>query len=119
MRKTMKSSAIKTIVAKVNNKTSFELEVDGDIFEDVFFEAATRAVERIKNDPTATVRPIISVCEKKDATKQEAQILCNGYWVLVNAGLYEKAERMRELFKAQNDKDLKEEPLSGRQRKTK
>lgn len=114
MRKTMKSSAIKTIVAKISNKASFELEVDGDIFENVFFEAATRAVERIKDDPTAIVRPIITTCEKKDATKQEAQIYCNGYWVLVNAGLYKKAERMRELFKAQNDQDLKEEPLSGR-----
>jgi hypothetical protein len=119
MRKTMKSSAIKTIVAKVNSKASFEFEVDGGVFDDVYVEAATRAVERLKHDPSAIVRPIIEVCEKKDSTKAEGLVVCNSYWALVNAGMYEKAERMRELFKAQHDKDLKEEPLRGSSRKSK
>lgn len=114
MRKTMKSSEIKTVVVKLTKDESFEFGVDANVFEDIYVEAATRALERVRCNPTAIIRPIIECWEKKDANKPSGYILCNSYWMMVNAAMYDKAERLREKFLAQTDRDLAKEPLRGR-----
>ena len=111
MQRTMKSSAIKTIVVSLTADNVSEFEVNMDIFDDPFLEAATRAVEKCRKAKGAIIRPITSCWEKKTPKKVH---MYNSYWILVNAGCYDKAEQLREKFKMQHDVDLKNEPLHGR-----
>ena len=110
MEKTMKSSTIKTIVVSLTDNLS-EFEIDTDVFDDPYMEAATRAVEKFRKVRGAIIRPITNCWDKKTPKKPE---MYNSYWILVNAGCYAKAEQLREKFKAQNDVDLKNEPLHAR-----
>lgn len=85
-------------------------DIDDTIFDDPYMEAITRAVENsnIKKGvlPTATIR-----CWN---TKTPKNIyMYNSYWVMVNAGLYKKAELLREKFKLQHNIDLSKEPVHG------
>lgn len=111
MEKIMKQSAIKTIVVSLTADNVSEFDINTEIFDDPFMEAATRAVEKCKKSRGAIIRPVTVCWEKKTPKKTE---IYNSYWILVNAGCYKKAEQLREKFKAQHDKDLKTEPLHGR-----
>ena len=111
MKKTMKSSAIKTIVVSLTADNVTEFEINLGIFDDPFLEAATRAVEKYRKVQGAIVRPIITCWEKKTPKKT---YMYNSYWILVNAACYTKAEQLREKFKMQHNVDLKNEPLHGR-----
>lgn len=88
-----------------------EFEIDTEIFDDPFMEAATRAVERCRKLKGAIIRPIARCWDKKTPKKQQ---MYNSYWILVNAGCYDKAELLREKFRLQNDIDLAKEPVHGR-----
>lgn len=107
----MKPSAIKTIVISLTADNVSEFDINTEIFDDPFLEAATRAVEKCKRTKGGIIRPITSCWEKKTPKKTH---MYNSYWILVNAGCYSKAEQLREKFKAQHDVDLKFEPLHGR-----
>ena len=107
MEKTMKSSVIKTVVVSLNVDNVMEFEINTEVFEDPFMEAATRAVEKSKKSCGAIIRPVIVCWEKKTPKKIQTY---NSYWVLVNAGCYKKAEQLREKFKMQHNIDLKTEP---------
>lgn len=111
MQKIMKSSAIKTIVVSLTADNLTEHLVDGDLFEDPFMEAATRAVEKCKKKKGAIIRPVTTCWEKKTPKKVK---MYNSYWILINAGCYAKAEQLREKFKAQSDVDLAKEPEHGK-----
>jgi hypothetical protein len=111
MRKIMKSSAIKTVVVSLTADNVSEFEINSDIFDDPFLEAATRAVEKCRKVKGAIIRPITTCWDKKTPKKT---YMYNSYWILVNAGCYAKAEQLREKFKIQHDVDLKNEPLHGR-----
>jgi hypothetical protein len=106
----MKAKAIKTIMVRFAHDNQHELEVDADIFEDPFLEAATRAVEKIGFKKGSMLRAITE-CWDKNNPKRSA--LYNTYWVLVNAAHYDEAERLRDKFKAQTDCDLAKEPKCG------
>lgn len=131
MGKTMKSSAIKTIVVSLTADNVSEFEVDTEVFEDPFLEAATRAVEKCKKNKGAIIRPVTSCWEKELVAETPEELkkktvkksgkkmakdthLYNSYWILVNAGCYQKAEQLREKFKMQHNIDLKNEPLHAR-----
>lgn len=107
----MKSSAIKTVVVSLTADNLSEFEINMDIFDEPFMEAATRAVEKNKGVAGAIIRPITTCWDKKLPKKT---YMYNSYWILVNAGCYAKAEQLREKFKMQHDVDLKNEPFHGR-----
>lgn len=107
----MKSSAIKTIVVSLTADNVSEFDVDMEVFKDPFMEAATRAVEKCRKSKGAIIRPITTCWEKKLPKKR---IIYNSYWILVNAGCYDKAEQLREKFKMQHNIDLAKEPLHGK-----
>jgi hypothetical protein len=109
--KIMKSSAIKTIVVRLTADNVMEFQVDIDIFDDPFLEAATRAVENTRNKQGAIIRAVTECWDKKTPKKSE---LYNSYWMLVNASCYSKAEKLREKFRIQTDVDLAKEPLHGK-----
>lgn len=107
----MKSSAIKTVVVCLTADNISEFDIDEDIFEDPFMEAATRAVEIIKKQRGAIIRPMTSCWEKKTPKRKH---IYNSYWILVNASCYSKAEQLREKFRMQTDIDLSKEPVHSR-----
>ncbi len=109
----MKSSKIKKIVVKCGDFWMDEHSIDSEIFDDVYVEAATRAVEKRQNLPGFKVGVIIECWEKKDFTKPQKHICYNTYRVLINAGLHDKAEMMRHNFLKMYGTDLRNESLKG------
>ena len=110
MEEIMKAKAIKTYVVRFKHDNVFEMDVDTDIFDDPYLEAATRAVEKI-GFKKGTMLRAITECWEKDKPKNSA--MYNTYWVLVNAAHYAEAERLRDKFKSQTDCDLAKEPKCG------
>ena len=110
MRNIMKLSATKTIVVRLTADDVQEFDIDGKLFDDPYLEAATRAVEKSKNQKGSIIRPVTQCWEKLNPKRGA---LYNSYWVLVNAACYSKAEQLREKFKAQTDCDLAKEPKCG------
>ncbi len=106
----MKSSEIKTIVVRLTADNISEYEVDIEIFDDPFLEAATRAVEASKKQEYGIIRAVTECWEKKNPKKSS---MYNSYWILVNASCFAKAEQLREKFKMQTNCDLALEPLHG------
>lgn len=111
MKKYMKTSKVKKIVVKCANFWMDEFEVDSEIFDDVYVEAATRAVESRQATPGFKVGIMIECWEKKDFAKPHKHFAYNTYFVLINAGLYEKAEMMRHNFLKMYGSDLATQSL--------
>ncbi len=109
----MKPKTLKTIVVRFKHDNVFEMDIDADIFDDPYLEAATRAVEKIGFKKGSMLRAITECWEK---AKPKNSALYNTYWVLVNAAHYNEAERLREKFKAQTNCDLAKEPKCGTKR---
>jgi hypothetical protein len=111
-KKNMKqSSTIKTVVVRLTADNVTEYDIDTDIFDDPYLEAATRAVEISKAEMHSIIRAVAECWDKKIPKKS---YMYNSYWILVNAACYNKAELLREKFKAQTDCDLALEPKHGR-----
>jgi len=113
MKKNMKAQMLKKIVVKCADFWMDELEVDSDIFDDIYLEAATRAIEKRKDLPGFKVTIVIETWEKKDFKKPERHFCYNTYRVLVNAGLHDKAEMLRLNFMRMHGVDLQKENLRG------
>lgn len=111
MQKIMKSLTIKTIVVRLTAEDVQEFDIDCDVFEDPYVEAATRAIEKSKKKKHGIVRHITECWDKKFPKKI---ITYNSFWVLVNASCYKKAQQLREKFMMQTDCDLSKQPLHGR-----
>ena len=101
-------SLTKNIIVYLNSENITEHEVDVDLFEDPFFEAITRAIESRNKNIHIKVRST-ATCWEKQTPKIKHCI--NSYWTMINAGLYAKAELLREKVKVQNDVDLAKEPI--------
>ena len=110
MEDTMKPPVIKTIVVQFDRENQHEFDIDTNLFEDPFLEAATRACEKMKGNKGAIIRAITACWDKK---KPKLAGMYNSYWILVNAARYSEAERLREKFKAQTDCDLATQPHCG------
>lgn len=104
----MKPSAIKTVVVRLTADNVGEYDIDADVFDDPFLEAATRAVEKAKTNKHGIIRAVTECWDKKTPKKSYTY---NSYWILVNAACYKKAELLREKFKMQTDYDLATEPI--------
>ena len=106
----MKASTMKKVVVRLSPATMMEFGVDNDIFDDIFMEAATRAIEDMKKKKYGSIQPIIECWDKK-APKRRCML--NAYWVLVNASAFSKAELLREKYQTQTDVDLSKQPVKG------
>ena len=111
MQRIMKPPGIKTVVVRLSSDNVSEFDIDTEIFNDPFLEAATRAVETIKKKPHGIIRAITE-CWDKTTPKKTA--MYNSYFILVNASCFAKAEELRDKFKMQTDCDLAFEPIHGR-----
>lgn len=114
MKKYMRAPTTKKkIVVKCADFWMDEYEIDSEIFDDVYIESATRAVEKRKNQQGFQVAVIITCWEKKDFKKPEKHFCYNTYRVLINAGLHDKAEMLRSNFMKMYGVDLQKESLKG------
>ena len=109
----MKSSVLKKIVVKCASLWVDEFEIDPEIFDDVYVEAATRAIEKRKDESGFRVTVILETWEKKDFKRPEKHFCYNTYRILINAGMHEKAEMMRTNFLKMHGIDLQKESLKG------
>ena len=109
----MKPSTLKKIVVKCADFWMDELEIDPEIFDDVYVEAATRAIEHRKDLPGFKVTVILECWEMKDFKKPEKHFCYNTYRVLINAGMHDKAEILRLNFMKMHGIDLQKESLKG------
>jgi len=111
MKESMKSSEIKKIVVKcLNWKEQFE--INASIFDDVYMEAATRAIEKKLGQPDFKLA-IVMECSEKVGNKLNVPVVLNSYFVLVNAGCHRKAELLRMNFMKKHGVDLKLESMRG------
>jgi len=108
----MKSASIKKIVVKCLNWKE-EFDIDSSIFDDVYMEAATRAIEKKRKEPNFKIAVIMECYEKKDVRKKDAHFIYNTYFVLNNVGMYHKAELLRINFLKEHGIDLKLESIKG------
>jgi len=113
MKNNMKSQALKKVVVLCADFWKDEFDIDPDVFDDVLLEAATRAVEKRKNEEGFQVAVVFECFEKRHLKKYDLHFCYNSYKVLVNAALYEKAEMLRLNFKKKHGTDLKLESLRG------
>jgi len=112
MKKSMKAAKLRKIVVKCLNWTD-EIEVDANLFDDVYMEAATRVIEKNRDTPDFTVAIIMVCYDKKDEKNINKHICYNTYFVLVNAALYEKAELLRLNFLKATKIDIQKQSLHG------
>ncbi len=107
----MKSSAIKTIVVRLTSDNIQEFDIDTEIFDDPFLEAATRAVEYTRKQKYGIIRAVTECWEKR---LPKISHVYNSYFILVNASCFIKAEQLRQKFMMQTQCDLSLEPLHGK-----
>lgn len=113
MKKYMKSATLKKVVVKCSDFWMDEVEIDSEVFDDVYVEAATRAIEKRKDLPGFKVTVILETWEKRDFKKPEKHFCYNTYRVLINAGMHTKAEMLRINFMKMHGIDLQKESLKG------
>ena len=111
MKKTMKAPALKTVSVRCAEFWEDVFEIDPDVHEDIYMEAATRAVEKRKALENFKVTVMVECWEKKDANKPDKHFCYNTYFILVNAGLHKKAEMLRLNFFKMHKIDLQKESL--------
>lgn len=100
------------VVTSVNWKHI--IEVDDKIFDDYKLEACTQAIERAMMNGNSTVTALLQcwVEPKSPKTKKNVTVY-NTYKILINAGLYSKAETLRTIFLSKTKVDLAKEPIKG------
>lgn len=110
-------SKLKKVVVKCLDWTE-EFEIDPTIFDDIYVEAATRALEKRKDGEKFLVTVVMECYIKSDVNKSNKHFVYNTYFVLINAGLHFKAEMMRLNFLKSHGIDLRKESLKGSEDET-
>ena len=121
MIKCMKPPVLKKIVVKCDLKTKDninvgwddEIAIDPTIFDDVLLEAATRAVEKRKDEPGFCLGMTLECFDKKLVGNPDDHYCYNTYFVMINASMHKKAEALRSNFINLFKVDLKIESLRG------
>jgi hypothetical protein len=117
LEKKMKLSKVKTIVVECKLKDSVDLkeyDVDTEIFDDIYLEAATRFAEQHIKKNNAKIAPILSTYEKKDIKNYNKHYCYNSYYVIINTGFHRKAEIMRKNFLVLAGIDLQKEEIKSK-----
>ena len=86
------------------------VEIDSDIFDDIYVEACTQVVEEMAKNKKIRVAPVM-IC-----WDGETIITYNTYKILINASLYQSAEWFRKNFYNQTKIDLANEPTKSSSR---
>jgi len=105
----MKSN-IKSIIVCMESTSKKEFDVDVDLFDDPYMEALTRAVEEDRKKTHLKIRP---GCVLWDKDIPKVPYTYNSYFAMLNAGMYKRAELLREKILVQYDIDLAKEPICG------
>lgn len=105
-------SKLKKVIVRCLDWTE-EFDIDPNIFDDVYMEAATRALEKRKDGEKFLVTVVMETYLKIDIKKPQKHYVYNTYFVLINAGLHFKAEMMRLNFLKSHGIDLRKESLKG------
>ena len=113
MKKSMKPPTVKKVIVKCGEFWMDEVEIDSEVFDDFYVEAATRAIEKRRDLPGFKVTVIIETWEKKDFKKPAKHFCYNTYRILINAGMHKKAEMLRINFMKMHGIDLQKESLKG------
>ncbi len=105
-------SKMKVITVKSVDWTH-DVEVDSNIFEDVFIEACTKVLEENLKNKNTRVGIIMEACLKSTPKKIYT---INTYKILINAGFHQYAENLRKNYKKQTKSqgkeiDVKDEPI--------
>ena len=99
---------LKTISVRSAN-WEMDIQIDDDIFDDVYVEACTRILEKNIRVGNLTVSPFMEANIKN----RKKIFVFNTYKILINAGYHKFAENLRFNFKKQTSIDLKYEPIKG------
>jgi hypothetical protein len=102
----MKSPTLKSVAVHCAKRKEV-FEVDNALFDNVHLEAATRLIEKHWRDPHFNLTAGILCYDMAEGKIASKAVTCNAYFVCVNAGLYEQAERVRETCKGMLHIDLK------------
>jgi hypothetical protein len=105
-------SKLKRVIVKCLDWVE-EFDIDPNVFDDVYMEAATRALEKRKDGEKFLVTVVMETFLKTDTKKSQKHYVYNTYFVLINAGLHFKAEMMRLNFLKSHGVDLRKESLKG------
>jgi len=111
MKMKTKKSALKKVVVQCANFWMDEFNIDPNVFDDIYMEAATRAVDKRQNEPNFKVAVIIKCWIASDVDKPDKHICYNTYFVMINSGLHIKAENFRRNFLLLHKIDLQKESL--------
>jgi len=91
------------------------IEIDETLFENVFIEACTQAIE-IKTKETMPgqdflVNAVMYCSDLYSKNKDDQDKVVNTYKILVNAGKHERAALLRQVFLKKIKMDLNNEPI--------
>lgn len=111
MKNSMRSK-LKRVVVKCLDWIE-EFDIDPNVFDDIYMEAATRALEKRKDGEKFLVTVVMETYIKSDVKKSQKHYVYNTYFVLINAALHFKAEMMRLNFLKSHGIDLRKESLKG------
>jgi hypothetical protein len=81
-------------------------EIDSENHDDFLLEAATRSLEKRKDDPDLQLTAIIEVWEKRNEKNINKHFAYNSYLVLVNASMHKQADYLRRVYLKRNKVDL-------------
>ena len=85
------------------------IEIESDIFDDIYAEACTRILESMAKDKQIRLAPVMICWEENDIGKK--LITYNSYKILINAGLHKPAEFLRKNLYKQTKIDWATEPI--------
>jgi len=87
------------------------IKVDDKIFEDIYVEACTQAIEQLQKMNKLRLWSTINCWNKKYPDKL---VTYNSYKILINAGLYKFAEYIRKYYLNKQNIDWATEPLKNK-----
>jgi hypothetical protein len=102
---------IKTVIVNINGE-KHHVDVDEDIHDNIFFEAATQVIETHRGDDTYFHKMrLIGECYLKEDEKNPVKhFQFNMYHILNNAGIFSTAALLREKAKNLHDIDIQLQP---------
>lgn len=107
----MKAPALKTVAVRCADFWEDVFDIDPSIHDDIFMEAATRAVDKRKRLANFMVTVMVECWEKKNENIPNKHFCYNTYFILVNSGLHKKAEMLRLNFFKLHKIDIQKESL--------
>lgn len=87
------------------------VEVNADIFDDIYAEACTKIIEQMAKERQIRLAAVMICWEDNDIGKK--MIFYNSYKILINAGLHKQAEFLRKNLYNQTKIDWATEPIKG------